>query len=171
MGLNRPRAALTQHRYPLQAHHDCTLPFHGEAGCDLGVAEEGALVTPELPLDDDAQLQLITRRPREGVVVVEIGGELDMTTAPRVTAYLRAEVAGHRVPYLVLDLTAVSFMASHGVAMLVTARDEVQASDQLHLVGVADNYRVRRVLELAGLADMFTDYTDIDELLDGLDTA
>lgn len=119
--------------------------------------------------NDDPDLQLVTLRPREGVVVVEIGGELDLSTAPHVTEYLRAEIADHRVPHLVLDLTAVSFMASHGVAMVVTALNESRASERLHLVGVADNQRVRRVLELTGVAELFTDYADLDELLSALD--
>lgn len=116
-----------------------------------------------------APLRLLTRRPRPGVVVVEIGGELDMTTAPRVTDHLRAEIADQRVPHLVLDLTAVSFMASHGVAMIVTALNESRVSERLHLVGVADNDRVRRVLELTGVAGLFVDHVDIDELLLALD--
>lgn len=119
--------------------------------------------------NDDPDLQLVTLRPREGVVVVEIGGELDMTTAPRVTDHLRAEIADQRVPHLVLDLTAVSFMASHGVAMIVTALNESRVSERLHLVGVADNDRVRRVLELTGVAGLFVDHVDIDELLLALD--
>jgi anti-anti-sigma factor len=127
---------------------------------------EGAVVTAGAPNEDgDEEFRLLARRPRPDVIVVEIGGELDLVTAPRVTEYLRAEVAADRVPHVALDLTAVSFMSSHGVAMLVTALNELRQSGQLHLVGVANNRRVRRVLELTGMVGLFADHADADELL------
>lgn len=118
---------------------------------------------------DTEPLQLSTQHPRPGVVVVEIAGELDLNTAPRVTDYLRVQRADHPGRHLVLDLTAVTFLASHGVAMMVTALNESPVSDRLHLVGVADNHRVRRVLEITRVAELFTDYPTVNEFLDALD--
>jgi anti-sigma B factor antagonist len=115
-------------------------------------------------------LQLSTSRPRPGVTVVAISGELDLTTAGRVTDSLRAQDVRGDTRHLVLDVTRVSFLSSQGVAMIVNT-DEESATRQVHLVGVADNRRVRRVLELTGVAPMFASYSTVDEVLASLDAA
>jgi stage II sporulation protein AA (anti-sigma F factor antagonist) len=74
--------------------------------------------------------------PRSDVVVVELDGELDLATAPQVTGYLRGLTAGGG-RHLVLDVTAVTFMSSHGVSMILTALAEAGTLDRVHLVGVA----------------------------------
>ena len=53
-------------------------------------------------------------------VVVDVGGELDAFTAPRLLATLQAALrAGPRV--LIVDLSAVQFMGSAGISVLLEA--------------------------------------------------
>jgi anti-sigma B factor antagonist len=112
-------------------------------------------------------IEVVTWSPQAGVVVVGLDGELDMATAPRVTEQLRTETK-HGVPHLVLDLTSVTFLAAHGVQVIVTALKEAGASERVHLVGVAGNARVRRILELTGVGDLFADHDNVDALLRAL---
>lgn len=102
-------------------------------------------------------------RPRPGVVVVDLTGELDMATTPSVAACL-ARLASHGVEHLILDLTAVSFMASSGVGMLVDVLDQ-DGIGSVRLVGVRDNDHVRRVIDVSGLRSVFPDHVSVDDAL------
>ena len=105
---------------------------------------------------------------RPDVVQVRLIGELDLATAPDVTTHLRYLTADG-VRHLVLDLTPVTFMASPGISMLVTALAEASGIDRVHLVGVANNDYVRRVLDITGVRERFADHEDLDGLLRALD--
>lgn len=114
---------------------------------------------------DEVPLRLDARSPAPGVVVVEIAGELDMLTAPRVSAFL-AEHSADRPDHLVLDLSGVTFLASHGMRTLVDAlanRGDVHGT--VHLVGVTGNRGVERVLDLVGLTKVFRIHSSLPELL------
>ncbi|MGW6907020.1 STAS domain-containing protein [Streptomyces sp. NPDC054940] len=88
-----------------------------------------------------------------GTTVVELRGEIDLLAAPALAARMDALTAG-RCPDLVLDLRAVSFIDCSGLGVLCRARNRVLAR-QGRLRLVAHNARFRRVLRLAGLADVF----------------
>ncbi len=110
-------------------------------------------------------LDLRCRQLGDDVIVVSVAGELDLATAPQLRAYLVDNTAS-RPTYLVLDLSAVTFLASSGIRLLLEAHggsDEIHG--QLHLTGVTTNSRVRRVLQLTGLLGVFDIHDDEDELL------
>jgi anti-anti-sigma factor len=68
-------------------------------------------------LDD---LLWIQRTVDNHSVVVQVGGELDMLTAPRLSAQLdRAEAIVVPPAPVVLDLTALTFLGSAGLAVLL----------------------------------------------------
>ena len=115
-----------------------------------------------------APLDKVPWSPRPDVLVVKIQGDLDLEIASAMTDHLRV-LAAHSVPHLVLDLTDVQFMGARGLQMILAVRNERRAPDRLHLVGVADNRPVRRVLEITGIRAEFADYTDLAELLSALD--
>lgn len=115
-------------------------------------------------------LLLTHSSPRPGVLVVEIVGEVDLTSAAGVTGYLH-ETVGADVQHLVLDISRVEFFDSHGLSVLVTARNESGKVRQVYLVGAMENPRVSRVLEITGLAEVFLTRSDVKELLDELDRA
>jgi anti-sigma B factor antagonist len=128
------------------------------------------MIEPTSVPGPEASLQLTMWSPQGGVVVAELDGELDIVTAPRVTTQLRAETK-HGVPHLVLDLTSVTLLASHGVQMIVTALAEAGTLERVYLVGVSGNRRVRRILELTGVGDLFAHHDDVDALLRALPSA
>ena len=109
-----------------------------------------------------------TRWPRPDVVLVDLRGDLDLATAPALTDYLR-ELTRDRVDHLVLDMGRVTFLASSGLTTLVTALAEAPPPDRVHLLGVAGNRIVRRILQLTQVGERFAELDDLDALLRELD--
>jgi anti-anti-sigma factor len=92
----------------------------------------------------------------EVLLAVEIS-EIDGLSAPEFRTLVKSHLAEvtptHPVTF-VLDLSAVTFMSSAGVAVLILAREIVQRRDgRLVLRDVTPP--VRRTLELLGIADRF----------------
>jgi anti-sigma B factor antagonist len=114
------------------------------------------------------QPELVVRSPRPGVTVIDIGGELDIVSAPVVTERL-GELSRGQARHLILDLSRVTFMSSAGVAMLIAATDQAGDIGRVHLVGVAGNSQVRRVLEITGLSRVFGLYDGVEDALAGVD--
>ena len=83
--------------------------------------------------------------------IVAASGELDLHTAPRLAEALAPHVdAGASV---IADLTAVTFLDSSGVAVLVNALARARETGAV-LAVVAPQPRVRRVLQITGLDGM-----------------
>jgi anti-sigma B factor antagonist len=92
----------------------------------------------------------------DAVATVVVSGELDLATAPR----LSAAVAEHGdAELLVLDMTATTFIDSTGVRALLHA-DRRSLGSGSRLVIVAGDGAVRRVLELCGLDGRLTIVSD-----------
>jgi anti-anti-sigma factor len=122
---------------------------------------------PDLPLlgSEWSNLRLLCRQAGDDTVIVSVAGELDMATVPQLRAYLRDKTAS-RPAHLVLDLSGVTFLAAHGVDLLLAARDgHTGIHGELHLTGVAANRAVHRVLELVGVLARFDIHDDEDDLL------
>jgi anti-anti-sigma factor len=89
---------------------------------------------------------------RGAVTTVAVVGELDLATAPRLSAAL----AEHRdADPLVVDLTGATFIDSTGVRVLVEA-DRRGAGSGSPLEVLVGEGPVRRVLDLCGLDDRLT---------------
>jgi anti-anti-sigma factor len=92
----------------------------------------------------------------DSVATVVVSGELDLATAPR----LSAAVAEHGdAKLLVLDMTPTTFIDSTGVRALLHA-DRRTAGSGSRLVVVAGDGAVRRVMELCGLDGRLTIVSD-----------
>lgn len=113
-------------------------------------------------------LLMTASRPRPDVLVISLRGELDELTAPEWTAFLDDHDAD-RSPHLVLDLAGITFIGSTGLTLLLTELEAVQTTHQLFLIGVGDNRRVGRILELVGVLDRFRTHRNLGGVLDDLD--
>jgi anti-sigma B factor antagonist len=83
--------------------------------------------------------------------VIAVRGEVDLLTAPDVTAAV-AQVLRDECPEVVIDLRSVTFMDSSGVIMLETVRDLSPESGRFKMIdGVPP---VSRVLEITGRTDV-----------------
>ncbi|MEV0202180.1 STAS domain-containing protein [Nonomuraea sp. NPDC050691] len=66
----------------------------------------------------------LARRRMPGVILVAVGGELDILTAGRFGAFAgRAHRPGE---HLVIDLAATTFLSSHGLRALLEVGDDVR---------------------------------------------
>lgn len=110
-----------------------------------------------VPLIDVGVQQL-----EDGVTVLTVGGEVDMTSAPD----LRAVVSEHTTggSKLVLDLSRVTFLGSAGLAVLVEASQQTK-SRGMALRIVAVERAVTRPLEATGLGDVFSVHPSVESAI------
>lgn len=94
----------------------------------------------------------VTPARRGGAVLLAVAGEFDLATEPAFTAAVQSGLETDAAP-LVVDLTATTFADSSACRALVqTARACRHRGRGLEIVCPADNTRVRRVLDLVGMA-------------------
>ncbi|WP_328453207.1 STAS domain-containing protein [Amycolatopsis sp. NBC_00438] len=114
-----------------------------------------------------AFLGTITRR--ESAVVLAFTGELDLATAPEartVATQAHEDAAAGAGKRLVIDLRAVTFLASVGLELLADHRS--RAGDTgVTIALVATSRTVTRVLEVTGLNAQFTTYADVEAAIAG----
>ncbi len=99
----------------------------------------------DLDEDEAAEIVVHTRVDATGVPIVSVSGELDSSNAASLEAAVAPLAAAH-TERLVFDLSALRFMDSAGIAVLVGVAAKVKA---VHLREPSD--AVRRVIELTGL--------------------
>jgi anti-anti-sigma factor len=104
-------------------------------------------------------VDLNTRECGDHVVVV-LRGELDMADAASVAAGL-AEVAA-RTPEIIVDLAALAFIDSSGVAALAHGRRQARRAGG-DLLLAAPQQQVLKVLAITRLADAFSVHASVDE--------
>ena len=105
---------------------------------------------------------------REGVALVGIGGEIDLSTAPAFEEVI-AEALEVDPPALVVELSEVTFLASVGLRILAATQEEVGTSVQLAVV--ADHAAASRPMQLTGLDKLISLYPTLDEALTALGQA
>jgi anti-anti-sigma factor len=99
----------------------------------------------------------------DGTTVLVLRGDIDIATAPLVTACLDALTAVPH-PDLVVDLSPVSFLDCSGLNVLCRARRRTRARHgRLRLVSGGERLRV--VLRLTGLADAFEIHPSLPDAL------
>jgi anti-sigma B factor antagonist len=86
--------------------------------------------------------------------VVVVRGEIDVATSPTLRAEL-AELLAHGAGSITLDLTAVSFIDSSGLGVLVGALKRLRDGGGETFNIVAARSGVRRVFEITGLDQLF----------------
>jgi anti-anti-sigma factor len=105
----------------------------------------------------------LSTREYDGHIVVALRGELDLADAASAAAALTAVAA--RTPEIIVDLAALTFIDSSGVAALAHGRRQARQAGG-NLVIAAPQQQVRRVLAITRLADAFTVHASVDEAAD-----
>ncbi len=101
-------------------------------------------------------------RDEGGVAVVSLSGDVDLESSPKVRSALLDCVA--MKPGVLVDMSAVSYIDSSGVASLVEAFQTARKSDtRFALVEVSE--AAMRVLELARLDQVFLIHKTLAEAL------
>jgi anti-sigma B factor antagonist len=98
----------------------------------------------------------------DGVVVVQLTGELDLYNARAVRDELFA-VAARSPDRVVVDLSAVTFIDSTGLGVLIEARTRL--TNRRAFLLAAPGLETRRALEISGLDRHFVVHDSLDEAL------
>ncbi|MCV7358401.1 STAS domain-containing protein [Mycolicibacterium fluoranthenivorans] len=104
----------------------------------------------------------IVERRVGAVTVIEVSGTVDMITSPQLEAALTSAMTG-APQAIVVDLSAVTFLASTGMGVLIAAHDKLPATTPLAVV--ADGPATSRPLDLIGFADVLNMRPTLDEAL------
>jgi anti-sigma B factor antagonist len=98
------------------------------------------------------------------VSVVCVGSEIDVATAPDLATALDGLPANGED--VIVDLSDVTFMDSTGLGVLVTAWNRCRGLEPVSKVAlVVATPEVERLLDVAGLADVFDTYNTLDEAI------
>jgi anti-sigma B factor antagonist len=93
----------------------------------------------------------VERTSRDGVELLLVEGELDIATAPRLIGVLNRAVQ-EALRSLVVDLSAVAFMDSTGLALLINAHRRL-ARRSLGFAVVCPPGPLRRVFEVTDMVE------------------
>ena len=107
---------------------------------------ETAIITHQLPG------LAVDRSHFSGAPGVLLRGEVDLDTAPQLTATLDAAIRESRGAFVV-DLCDVTFLDSSGVSVLVRARALLGREERALLI-ICPPGPARRIFELAGIDDL-----------------
>ncbi|WP_313886279.1 STAS domain-containing protein [Amycolatopsis viridis] len=99
---------------------------------------------------------------RDHAIVVRLAGELDLATVPRLRQALAAALA-ERPALLVVDLSAVEFLAAAAIGELVSARQGGRGATPIRLV--ATRAAIRRPLEITGVTREIPVYPTVGQAL------
>ena len=106
--------------------------------------------------DPDVPNFAVTGEQVGAVSVISVAGAVDMLTAPRLAQEIRSALA-MKPSAVIVDLTAVDFLASAGMQVIVAAHED--AGSGVRLVVAADGPATSRPLKITGIAD-FIDVFD-----------
>jgi anti-sigma B factor antagonist len=125
---------------------------------------DGSWTTPT----DSASVRLRTRWAADHVAVLAVAGEVDNAEAAAVASALEELLRSPRTAVVVLDLSAVTFFGSRGLALVVDgARTAGQAGTELRGVTGPDNRRVTRPLDITGVDRSIDWFPTEDDALEG----
>lgn len=106
--------------------------------------------------------------PIDAGVILAVAGEIDLLTADQLREALTVEVARRRL--VVVDLTAVEFLSSSGLAALALAhRAAAEADHELRLV--AGNRVTLRPIQITGMADEIAVFATVADAVSGAGSA
>lgn len=95
-------------------------------------------------------------------LVITCRGVLDMLTAPVLERHLSETLDG-KPSAVVVDLTGVDFLASHGMTVLIAGHDRV--CDRIPFCVVADG-PISRPLKLVGFDELMPLHTRLDQAME-----
>jgi anti-sigma B factor antagonist len=87
-------------------------------------------------------------------IILDVSGDIDLSSSPEVRKALLRELHGSRIPRLVVNLKQVRYIDSSGVALLVEGlKASRDAGSRFILFGLSTN--AREVLQLSRLIKIF----------------
>ena len=109
----------------------------------------------------------VTSREQGGRTIVEVGGEIDVYTAPVLRERLN-DLVGEGHHHLIVDMQTVDFLDSTGLGVLVGGLKRVRAHEgSLRLVCTQE--RILKIFRITGLTKVFPIHASVDEALAATD--
>ncbi|MQA78053.1 MAG: anti-sigma factor antagonist [Streptosporangiales bacterium] len=103
----------------------------------------------------------LTTRVVDDRTVVEVAGEVDVYTAPKLREVF-IDLVAHGTYHIVVDMERVEFLDSTGLGVLVGGLKRVRAHDgTLRLVCTQD--RILKIFRVTGLTKVFPLHKTVDE--------
>jgi anti-sigma B factor antagonist len=105
----------------------------------------------------------IKTRDVEGIIILDIDGEIDLYNAPEIKDTIKKEMdAGHKK--IVINLEHVSYIDSSGIGALISSLSNLKKiGGGLKIIHVYES--VRKVFELTKLTSFFEIYDSEDEAI------
>lgn len=98
----------------------------------------------------------------EEITVVEVSGDIDSKTAPEFER--NARLATDKSKKIAIELTAVEFMSSAGLRVLLMVYRNIKSQDgRVILVGVSED--IQDVMSTTGFINFFTIVNTLDEAI------
>ena len=94
----------------------------------------------------------IERNVNGAVVTLKIVGRLDTSTAPALEAAV--DSCATDIKELILDCSALEYVSSAGLRVILKAQKQMNAQGSMKLIGV--NETIMEVFDITGFADILT---------------
>jgi anti-sigma B factor antagonist len=118
-------------------------------------------VRPDRPISGGPVDLSLSTRTQGDRTIVEVGGEIDVYTAPRLREQL-VDLVADGTYHLVVDMERVDFLDSTGLGVLVGGLKRVRAHDgSLRLVCTQE--RILKIFRITGLTKVFPIHATVDE--------
>ena len=100
---------------------------------------------------------------KDGIEVIDVQGEIDIYTAPRLRELL-IDLVSQGSYQLIVNLDKVGFLDSSGLGVLVGGLKRVRAHDgSLDLV--CTQQRILKIFRISGLTEVFGIYQTVDQAI------
>ena len=108
-------------------------------------------------------IKVNTRQLSEGVYAVEVQGEIDVYTSPRVKETINELIEGSHYNF-VINLEGVRYIDSTGLGVLIGALKKVREHNG-RIVLICTNPQIKKIFNITGLIKIFEIYKDEEEAL------
>lgn len=106
---------------------------------------------------------------RDGIVVARLEGEVDMSNARQLKSALVRGITNEGFG-LVLDLSALEYIDSAGIHMLLELREQLKNRGQALRLVVPAGSRVGRTLEIAGVGALVEQDETVETAVEAIDS-
>ena len=96
------------------------------------------------------------------IVVAQLKGEIDLANAKPIGSLVAGAVANDATG-VVLDLTETTYLDSSGVHLVFDLNERLVARQQLLVLAIPAESRIRRVLELVNVESVVPVFTEVEE--------
>ena len=118
--------------------------------------------------EEEAILDLSLERRTHGTwAVVDVGGELDLYTAPSFRESVLEAAGDTDPPKVIVDFRGLGFIDSSGLGAIVACLKHLRERGGDLALAAPEGSGLRRLLDLTGLDRVLTLYTGTDEIPEG----